>query len=392
MDDLTGNDETADLENEEGETEITDDTAASDTTQLNEASNDPHKPEFYIQQLPLTPEDIATSNEIIADGLFNMGIILKNQLGDFDASLDAFNRLDNQFPQNDFRLEAYYNTYLIYMQLGDIAMADSYKNRIIKDFPESKYAIALADPNYLDNLRKMDSMQDSIYNKTYQAYLENRNGDVHELYQYMKKTYPLSKLMPKFMLVDALAYVNEKKIDEFKNGLKELLEKYPTEDVSPLATDMLKGIAQGKSVVSGTGKSNIWEVRLGNNMANDSTGMATDSIAPFTMDKESPHLLVLVYPTDSVSSNQLLFDVAKYNFSNFLIKDFDLEIISFNEISMLVVKGFNNFDELTLYRRMIGSEKGLKFPDTVRPVMISESNFKLLLEGRSFDEYFHFLE
>ena len=121
MDDLTGNDETADLENEEGETEITDDTAASDTTQLNEASNDPHKPEFYIQQLPLTPEDIATSNEIIADGLFNMGIILKNQLGDFDASLDAFNRLDNQFPQNDFRLEAYYNTYLIYMQLGDIA-------------------------------------------------------------------------------------------------------------------------------------------------------------------------------------------------------------------------------------------------------------------------------
>ena len=119
MDDLTGNDETADLENEEGETEITDDTAASDTTQLNEASNDPHKPEFYIQQLPLTPEDIATSNEIIADGLFNMGIILKNQLGDFDASLDAFNRLDNQFPQNDFRLEAYYNTYLIYMQLGD---------------------------------------------------------------------------------------------------------------------------------------------------------------------------------------------------------------------------------------------------------------------------------
>ena len=173
-------------------------------------------------------------------------------------------------------------------------------------------------------------MQDSIYNKTYQAYLENRNGDVHELYQYMKKTYPLSKLMPKFMLVDALAYVNEKKIDEFKNGLKELLEKYPTEDVSPLATDMLKGIAQGKSVVSGTGKSNIWEVRLGNNMANDSTGMATDSIAPFTMDKESPHLLVLVYPTDSVSSNQLLFDVAKYNFSNFLIKDFDLEIISFN--------------------------------------------------------------
>ena len=176
------------------------------------------------------------------------------------------------------------------------------------------------------------------------------------------------------------------------DGLKELLEKYPTEDVSPLATDMLKGIAQGKSVVSGTGKSNIWEVRLGNNMANDSTGMATDSIAPFTMDKESPHLLVLVYPTDSVSSNQLLFDVAKYNFSNFLIKDFDLEIISFNEISMLIIKGFNNFDELSHYRKMIEGEKGIPLPPGVRPVMISDSNFKLLLDGRSFEDYFNFVQ
>lgn len=387
MDDLTGSEDTAYDEEEGAETG---DGAASDT--IPEASNDPHKPEFYIQQLPLTPEDIAISDEIISDGLFNMGIILKNQLEDFEASLAAFNRLDQEFPENEFRLEAYYNTYLMYMRLGDITMADTYKNRIIKDFPESKYAVALADPNYLDNMRKMDSMQDSIYNKTYQAYLENRNEEVHELYDHMKKTYPLSKLMPKFMLINALAYVNEKKIEEFKGGLKELLEKYPTEDVSPLATDMLKGIAQGKSVLSGTGKSNIWEMRLGNNLENDSIGMATDSIAPFTMDKESPHLLVLVYPTDSISANQLIFDVAKYNFTNFLIKDFDLEIISFNEISMLVIKGFNNFDELTLYRRMIGNEKGIKFPDAVRPVMISESNFKLLLEGRSFDEYFHFLE
>lgn len=135
MSDLTGNEENIDQDNDNANGEITDGTVVSDTTQLNEPSNDPHKPEFYVQQLPLTPEDIANSNEIITDGLFNMGIILKNQLGDFDASLDASTVLTGNSRKNDFRLEAYYNTYLIYMQLGDIAMADTYKNRIIKDFP-----------------------------------------------------------------------------------------------------------------------------------------------------------------------------------------------------------------------------------------------------------------
>ena len=72
----------------------------------------------------------------------------------------------------------------------------------------------------------------------------------------------------------------------------------------------------------------------------DSLSLSNDSVAPFTLDKDVPHSLVLVYETNSISSNQLLFDVAKYNFSNFLIKDFDLEIISFNEISMLIIKGF----------------------------------------------------
>lgn len=111
-----------------------------------------------------------------------------------------------------------------------------------------------------------------------------------------------------------------------------------------------------------------------------------------TLDKDVPHSLVLVYETNSISSNQLLFDVAKYNFSNFLIKDFDLEIISFNEISMLIIKGFNNFDELSHYRKMIEGEKGIPLPPGVRPVMISDSNFKLLLDGRSFEDYFNFVQ
>ena len=61
----------------------------------------------------------------------------------------------------------------------------------------------------------------------------------------MKEKYPLSPLMPKFLFLDALAYIGDKQYDHFKAGLKDLLERYPQADVSPMATTMLKGVAQG---------------------------------------------------------------------------------------------------------------------------------------------------
>ena len=132
----------------------------------------------------------------------------------------------------------------------------------------------------------------------------------------------------------------------------------------------------------------IWKTRLGN----DSTAIANDSTATFTLAPNEPHYFLLVYATDSVSGNQLLFNVAKFDFSNFLVKDFDLEVMTFNEISILVVKGFNNFDELVHYRKVMTDDPEFVIPDGVRPVMISTHNFDLLLQGRTFEEYFDFFD
>ena len=101
----------------------------------------------------------------------------------------------------------------------------------------------------------------------------------------------------------------------------------------------------------------------------------------------------MVYPTDTVSANQLLYNVARHNFSHFVVKDFDLEQMTFGRLGLLVIKGFENFDELSHYKRVLDENSELVVPAQVRHVMISVDNFNLLLnEGRSFEEYFEFLE
>ena len=75
-----------------------------------------------------------------------------------------------------------------------------------------------------------------MYDSAYDAYLNNRNEEVHAAYTTMMDKYPLSKIMPKFMFLHALAYVTDKKPDEFNAVLRELLERYPDTDITPIAS------------------------------------------------------------------------------------------------------------------------------------------------------------
>ncbi len=198
--------------------------------------------------------------------------------------------------------------------------------------------------------------------------------------------------MPKFMFLHALAYVTEKKNDEFNTALRELLERYPDTDITPFASAWLKGMAQGRQLQ--TAGSNmrgmIWDTRL----TNDSTSTAyADSLAQFELNPDARQTLVFTFATDKVASNELLYEIARHNFRSFVVKDFDLEPMNFGRLGMIVVRGFDNIEELNHYRKVMASNPDFKLPAGVRPIAISETNLKLMLEqGRSFDEYFRYLE
>lgn len=371
--------------------ETNDSTTTKNKEELAKA-DDPHNVEYYLKQIPKTEEEKQTSNDVIQEGLYNMGLILKDKLEDYAVATHEFNQLLGKYPDNIYRLDVYYNMYLMYMRTGDITTAEKYRSLIMSDFADSKYGMAMKDPHYLDNLRNMTQEQEQMYAEAYNNYLSNNNTAVHEAYSEMMRKYPMSKIMPKFMFIDALSYVTENDLDKFKTTLKEMLERYPETDMTQIASSMLKQAEQGRRIEGGGSnvRGMIWSTRL----TNDTTSTAENKeVTPFQNKQDSPHVFVFVYPTDSVSANQLLYDIARHNFSHFVVKDFDLEQMTFGRLGLLVIKGFSNFEELSHYKRVLEENKELNLPEQVRRVMISVNNFNLLLnEGRSFEEYFEFLE
>lgn len=355
-----------------------------------EREQDPHYPEYYLRQIPKTDAEKTTAAEVIQEGLYNSGLILKDKLEDFDAAKAEWDKLQSRYPDNVYRLDIYYNEYLMNMRRGLTAEAEHYRALILKEFPESKYAAAMRDPDYIEKLRTMEARQEAMYERAYADYLADRNSAVHAAYAEVEREFPLSPLMPKFMFLHALAYVTENDTPAFTRTIDDLLSRYPEADLAPLASEWLKGLKAGRELHSGgsNARGMIWDIRL----TNDSTALAGEAgEIEFTIAPDDPHYLVLLFSTDAVSPNTLLYEVARHNFSTYVVRDFDIELMNFGPLGLLIIKGFANQAELNHYRSLLARDGTFTMPEAVRPVEISRDNFdKLLQGGGSFDDYFRF--
>lgn len=385
-------DEEENEENQEGENVAANDSVPAADKEKLEKANDPHNAEFYLKQIPSTPEEIQTANEVIQEGLYNMGIILKDKLEDYPAARHEFTELDTRYPDNVYRLDVYYNMYLMAVRENDSALAEQWRQKILADFPESPYGQAMLDPDYFENLRRMHDMQEKLYEEAYTAYLDNDNTLVHEITGRMETDFPLSPILPKFVFIDALSYLTEKDYTQFQDRLTELLRRWPDTDMTDMASAIVKGLKEGREPNAGMSNQRgmLWDIRLTDK---EEGAMGEDGQpARFERDPDAPQYLVFAFPLDKVNANLVLYDVARFNFSSFTVRDFDLEPMSFSNIGLLVVKGFANMRELEYYREVM-TRNDFQLPPDVRPIMISKANFELLLrEGRSFEEYFRFQE
>lgn len=362
--------------------EMNDSTMTADTAVL-----DNKNPEYYLQQLPVTEEQIAESNNIIKDGLYNMGIIYKNKLEDYPNAQKTLERLYTQYPEYESIDEVLYNLYLMCMLWNREDLAEKYKQMLIAGYPESQYALVLSDPDYLFNIKYGKHIEDSLYANTYEAFRDGDMGKVRENYEISATKYAMGAHRAKFMFLYAMAELTAGNQQEFLTLLKEIVTKYPENEITAIAESIIKGSQDGK-ILQGAMLGSIWSRR--NIDAQAEMGDST-KIEKFSDDRDMPHLFILAFEQDKVNENLLLYTMAKYNFSSFVVKNFDLTFETINGIRMLKTSIFTNYIEANQYIRLLYSNKDMaKKLSGIKAIIISEHNFDLLNKYYSFEDYENF--
>lgn len=123
--------------------------------------------------------------------------------------------------------------------------------------------------------------------------------------------------------------------------------------------------------------------------------MLTDSTRADTLSaaRDERFVFILAYEPDSVNENQLLFEMARYNFTNFLVRSFDITIDEDEGMHRMHISGFLSYDEAMQYARQLYADKQMaeKLKDC-RSLIISEANLALLGTRFSYDDYQQFYE
>ena len=364
---------------------IADKDAAADTL-----ANDPHNREYYLAQIPFTEEQVAASNDIIKDGLLHAGIIFKDKLYNLPLSEKQLLRLVNNysdFPQLD---EAYYHLFLLYSLQDDAEKADDCLNHLKADFPESQWTILLSDPNFVENQRFGAHIEDSLYAATYDAFRDDRYQEAQANAQLAIERFPLGQNQPKVLFISGLSKLNEGDGDGCVEQLKQVVEKYPNSEVSEIAGMIVKGVQEGRPLHGGKfDLGDIWS-RRDVVMVSNSDSTSTDTLSA---ERNTNFLFLLVYEPDSVNENQLLFEMARYNFTNFLVRNFDLSIEQEYGLHRMLISGFLSYDEALQYaRKLYATESMTAHLRHCYSLIISQQNLALIGTCFSYEDYEKFYE
>ena len=353
------------------------------------AQNDPHKREYYLAQIPFTEDQVATSNLTIMDGLYNSGVIFKDKLDNLDLSKKQFTRLETQYPDFEQKADMYYHLFLLYSRLGQHDVAAGYVEKLKAEYPDNQWTILLTDPYFKENAQFGVHIEDSLYAATYEAFKADRLSEAKANAQISATRFPLGENRDKFLFIGGLAKLNDGDSKGCVDDMKAVVEKFPQSKLAEMAGMIVNGVNAGKPLHGARfDLGDVWTRRTAVLADSDSIKAKT-----FDTERNTEFVFMLAYVPDSVDENKLLYQMAKVNFTHYVVRNFDLAIEDANGLRRMVVRGFRNYDEALQYARGLSEQAGLQqLLSGCKAIVISDKNLPLLGTNFSYADYQDFYD
>ncbi len=384
-------------ENGEDESANGEDIAGNDSIQSDEskkekadtAALDPHKREYYMAQIPFTEEQVTASNAIIADGLFNSGIIFKDKLDNLSLSEKALVRLNTSFPEYEKTEDIFYHLFLLYSRKNDHKTAEKYKRMLAEQYADGQWNKVVNDPYFEENARFGTHREDSLYADTYEAFRNDLHDNVARNVRTSEMRYPLGANRDKFLFISGLSRLNMGDADSCVHAMERVVKEFPQSEVAGMAGMIINGVKAGKKLHGAKFDiTNIWDYR-----SSVLTESADTTEQKLSEEPLQDFVFMMTYDPDSISENQLLYELAKYNFTSYLVRNFNIDIEDFGNMHRLIISGFNNFDEALVYARSLYRNARLSTLSAgSRSTIISKQNLALLGTKFSYNDYDEFYE
>ncbi|WP_034060045.1 type IX secretion system periplasmic lipoprotein PorW/SprE [Lacinutrix jangbogonensis] len=181
-------------------------------------------PKFYLAKIPSDAKVIDSISKQRNLAYFQLGLIYKEKFKEYDLSKSKFTDLLNNNPEERLILPSQYNLFKMYETLGNTAEADILKNKIISNYPDSRYAKILSNPEVA--LAKDKSSPESIYEDTYKQFEAQEFQTVITTCEKYIITFEGDDIVPKFELLKAFAKGRLEGFVAYKKAINDVVVNY----------------------------------------------------------------------------------------------------------------------------------------------------------------------
>lgn len=348
--------------------------------------------EYYLRLIPQTPEQMATSNQSIENSLVNLFTIFESRMGDNDKARDVYDTLVARFPNSSQLDMVRYRLYQMYSRNNKTLDAKYIKDVLYTKHPDSKYTRYLQGG--MPEPSTINEKVELLYRETYEAFKKGDANTVKKNAYIAETTYSEHELMPKFMFLSTVSTAKEDGNETFKANLQKLVEKYPNNEVSTISKNIVALMEQGKEVQSSFSVTEIQQQRE-QTIVTEEEFATNIQKAGFSYDPESAHIFICIVEGEEDVKNKVLYSIAQFNFSRFLIKDFDLSVRKLDDGGFAIaVKGLMHLKEANWYQNMILTDANISAvlgEVEHKAFVISEDNFIKIFDKESVQKYLDFV-
>jgi tetratricopeptide (TPR) repeat protein len=191
------------------------------------------------QNLPLTPEKLATSHGLLSTNLYELGKLYQQELEDYRQAIATYDESLQRYPDSLYNGEIYLNLHFCYQKLGDMAKANYYKGLLTSGkWANSNAAQMLTNPGGVSGNGKIPEAT-RAYEAIYMMFIEGNFGDALNKKKALDAQYGKNYWTPQLLYIEAVYHIKQRHDSVAIEQLNNIVSLYPKSPLKAKAQNMI---------------------------------------------------------------------------------------------------------------------------------------------------------
>jgi tetratricopeptide (TPR) repeat protein len=204
---------------------------------------------LLLDNLPLTPAKLKTSNDSIEKALFTLGKACQEGPPDYESAVKYYEQLLERFPESRMREETLFGLYYCYKKLGDEVNANRILLLMKQKYPSGAFTAKAINPDSAEAAgTKLRTDATRKYESVYNSFIEGRFDEALAGKKQADSLYGEKYWTPQLLYIESVYFIHQRQDNNAIASLHSIINKYPKTPMAEKAERLIDVLGRRKQI------------------------------------------------------------------------------------------------------------------------------------------------